>query len=74
MGSTIKPRVVNDDEFSPIQNELKHSVGFGNELHKTKRLVCDLNPKTNYVLHITNAKLYLKLGIKISILQKMLYY
>lgn len=67
-------RCVEEEELSSYQLDLKQKLGFGNMIYKQQRLISDLHPKTCYVAHIGNAQLYLKLGIKITKLHRMLYY
>jgi hypothetical protein len=63
-------RAVREDELSEYQLEQKEVLGLSDNIFKTKKLICDLNPKKDYVTHYKLLKKYLELGLKVDIVHK----
>lgn len=58
-------------DLSPYAKKVLLQNG-GNKSFKCEKLIASFLPKKNYVLHIKNLKLYLKLGLKIQKVHKVL--
>lgn len=67
-------RTVSGDEFSPYQKAFKNDLEINDSIYKQKRLICDLNPKEFYVAHIAALQLYVKLGILITRIHKLMFF
>ena len=67
-------RTVQFDELSPEQQEMFKNLNLGDTAMATPRLVTDLYPKKNYVVHYRVLKLYLDLGVKLDKVHKGIMY
>ena len=64
--------VVTKDMMSPYQQKLIEDLELGFTSFETEKLVPNLQPKIRYVLHYRNLQLYLKLGMKLEKVYKVL--
>src|ERR1043165_7155709 len=60
-----------DDMLSPYARELAGKLGVKTS-SKIQKLVPNLYPKTNYVLHYRNLQFYVAMGLKITKIHKIL--
>ncbi len=67
-------RRVEFEEFSPGQQDLARNLGITDNTINAKRLLADLHPKKNYVVHYRVLKMYLALGIRITKVHKGLQF
>jgi len=65
-------RAVDITELSTIQRELMEKMGMKAETLKTKKLIADLHPKSNYVLDFRTLQLYLSLGMVLTKVHRVL--
>jgi hypothetical protein len=66
-------RKIDTTELSPYQKKLVADLeSNGIKRVATEKLILDLNNKYNYVLHSSNLKLYLELGLKLMKIHKVL--
>ena len=63
-------RIITENMMSPFSLNLKKKLKLGNE--KIPKLVCTQFDKKNYVCHIENLKFYLKMGLKLEKVHKVL--
>jgi len=65
-------RSVDVTELSTLQRELMEKMGMKAEALKTKKLIADLHPKSNYVLDFRTLQLYLNLGMVLTKVHRVL--
>jgi hypothetical protein len=68
-----KSRCVQPKEMSAAyQQPLIADLGIGSSIYRTPKLVADLNNKENYIAHYSVLKEYIKMGVKIAKVHKVL--
>ena len=63
---------VTNDMLSPYSKEILRDLNFS--LGKTPKLVPNLRDKTKYVVHFRNLKLYMRLGMKLTHIHRILIF
>lgn len=59
-------RRVHRHELSPYQQQFAEKLGISDNCISTERLITDLHPRKNYVVHYRVLKQYLKIGVQIT--------
>ena len=67
-------RKVQWHELSPFQQEMALALGVTNTSLSTSRLITDLYPRKNYVVHYCVLQFYLSLGIKLDCIHRGVSY
>ena len=62
---------VTEDMLSPTAARLREKLHKGG-MGKVKKLIPNLRPKTNYVVHCRNLQLYVKLGLRITKIHRVM--
>ena len=65
-------RVIHPDEYSPFMRELIKDQRLGSP--KDARLINDLHPKKNYIIHYIFLKFLVSIGVKITAIHRIAKY
>lgn len=69
-----EPLIINEEELSPFQKKLKSKEVLDLKPMKVSKLYTTLKDKKDYIIHYRNLKLYLRQGMKLKSVKKILQF